>query len=181
MQVKRTGTVEALNVSPKGFYDGFLLSTHEGLVQINLPKNGSFGDFLASGDEVSAELARERVRGEPQHPVFRLLRLISHNSEERQTRDVDDDRFAGRVKQLNYSLHGEVNGAILDSGEFLHLGPEGARAVGLTVGMSVSGYGARKPMIGSHRVIEAEEVNGVAISHPTTLKKSTTKKHSARG
>lgn len=177
--MKRTGTVEALNVSPKGFYEGFLLKTAKGTVQINFPKDGAFGDFLAAGDEVNAEVAAEKVHGEPQHPVFRLLRLINHNGDRPDTATIDDRRFSGRVKQLNYALHGEVNGAILDSGDFLHLKPEGARSVRLVLGMSVKGFGVTKPMIGSHRVIEAEEVNGIPIHHGPAHTKHAKKKHAA--
>lgn len=179
--MKRTGTVEALNVGPKGFYEGFLLKTANGIVQINLPKDGLFGDFLASGDEVTAEVAAVRVNREPHHPVFRLLRLINHTEDRRETRTLDDHRFCGRVKQLNYSLQGEVNGAILESGDFLYVEPEGAREVGLALGMDVTGFGIRKPMIGSHRVIEAEEVNGVIIHHVGAHKKSAKRNNAAGG
>jgi hypothetical protein len=179
--VKRTGTVEALNVGPRGFYEGFLLKTDQGIVQINLPKEGSFGDFLASGDEVSVEVAAVRAHGERHHPVFRLLRLTNHTEDRRETRNADDHRFSGRVKQLNYSLQGEVNGAILESGEFLYVEPECAREVGLALGMNVTGFGIRKPMIGSHRVIEAEEVNGIIIHHVGAHQKIAKKNNAAGG
>ena len=87
-------------------------------------------------------------------------------------------RFAGRIERLNYALHGEVNGGILDSGDFLHLKPEGARAVKLKAGMKVEGRGGIKPMVGGHSVIEADDVNGIAIPHHKTKKKHTAK-HSA--
>jgi hypothetical protein len=76
---------------------------------------------------------------------------------------IESGKFSGRVARLNYALHGEVNGGILESGDFLHLKPEGARAVGLKLGLSVKGKGKTKPMADGHLVIEADEVNGIPI------------------
>jgi hypothetical protein len=153
--VKKTGVVEALNVSPKGFYEGFLLRTPKGMFQINLPRDEAsvLGGAFHPGDEITAEVEPQEARGEARHKVFRRV--------------VNDIRFTGRVAQLNYALHGEVNGGILDCGDFLHLKPEGARAVGLEVGIDVEGLGVRRPMVGNRSVIEAEAVNG----HGATAKK----------
>jgi hypothetical protein len=153
--MKKSGTVEALNVSPKGHYEGFLLRTGKHLIQINFGKHGEHAaEQLKAGDEVTAEVEAEEPHGEPAHRVYRLVRLAGGGSE-----------FSGAVERLNYALHGEVNGGILESGDFLHLKPEGARAAGIKVGLKVKGRGARKPMVGGKSVIEAEEVNGIAIRH----------------
>ena len=80
-------------------------------------------------------------------------------------------KFSGRIERLNYALHGEVNGGILESGDFLHLKPEGAQAVGLVVGMAVEARGTTKPMPGGRFVIEADEVNGTVIGHGKAKKK----------
>ena len=76
-----------------------------------------------------------------------------------------EQRFSGRIKQLNFGLHGEVNGGILDSGDFIHLKPKGARAVDLAIGMNVEGQGTTKAMADGHLVIEVREVNGVSIEN----------------
>jgi hypothetical protein len=88
--------------------------------------------------------------------------------------DKDDHprrKFSGRIERLNYALHGEVNGGIFESGDFLHLKPEGAQAIGLAVGMVVEARGTTKPMPGGRFVIEADEVNGTVIGHGKTKKK----------
>jgi hypothetical protein len=72
---------------------------------------------------------------------------------------------------LNYALHGEVNGGILESGDFLHLKPEGARAIGLALGMAVEARGKTRPTPGGWFVIEADEVNGTIIGHHKGKKK----------
>jgi hypothetical protein len=56
-----------------------------------------------------------------------------------------------------------VNGALLESGDFLHVKPHGAAALELRAGMKVKGTGSSKPMFDGHRVIEATEVNGVLM------------------
>jgi len=172
--VKTTGAIEALNISPKGFHEGFLLRTTKGIVQINLPKDSPTRVDLKPGDRISAEVEREPLHAEPSHDVFRLVRFVGRNGQKHKPHEHEDGRFSGRVQRLNYALHGEVNGGILDTGDFLHLKPEGAREVGLEIGMKVEGRGLLKPMVGGHSVIEAEEVNGVAIQHKAR------KKHAAK-
>jgi hypothetical protein len=164
--MKKTGTIESLNVSPKGFYEGFLLRTAKNLIQINLPKGGpsTQATGLSSGEQLAVEVESEAPQGEPAHPVFRLVRILGAHALGADGSDTQGShRFSGSVVTLNYALHGEVNGGILDSGDFLHLKPEGARAVDLKVGMKVEGLGMTKPMVGGHSVIEADDVNGTVI------------------
>ena len=169
--MKKTGTVKSLNMSPKGFYEGAVLTAGKETMQVNFPKEEAqhFADALTPGAEVSLEVEPEESRGTPAHPVFRLVHLS--NGHAAGEHGPKHKTFSGRVERLNYALHGEVNGGILDSGDFLHLKPEGARAVDLKTGMEVEGQGPTKPMAGGHVVIEAEEVNGVAIKHGKPPKK----------
>ncbi len=163
--MKKTGIIEALNVSPKGFYEGFLLRAGKKLVQINLPKHevARAENSLEVGKKITVELEAEKAHGEPQHEVFRF---IGTGFEEQGSKP-----FSGIVERLNYALHGAVNGGILESGDFLHVKPEGARALKLAIGMQVEGRGRTKPMVDGHWVIEAEMVNGVKIQHHKAKKK----------
>jgi hypothetical protein len=148
--VKKTGTIEAVNFSPKGFHKGFLLRTGKRIVQINLPKgeSGTMDKCVNPGERVTVEVEPEEPHGEPAHSVFRLVLLLGVNGHLAEDDKHGNLHFAGRIEKLNYALHGEVNGGILDSGDFLHLKPEGARAVKLKVGMQVEGRGSTKPMVG---------------------------------
>jgi hypothetical protein len=157
--IHKHGTIQAFNISPKGSYEGLLLQEKGGeLVQIN------FGHEMAAvlsesghvGDPISLDVEAEPAHGKPSHPVFRLVAMKGGNGN-------GGGHFSGTVARLNYALHGEVNGGILDTGDFLHLKPHGAAALDLKVGMNVSGLGKAKPMVGGHSVIEAEEVNGIRI------------------
>jgi hypothetical protein len=163
--MKKKGSIQSLNVSPKGFYEGFLLKTSKGTIQVNLPKEQAHGldQEWQPGSELAVEVELEEPWGMPEHPVYRLAHPIESKNA--------SGKFSGRVERLNYALHGEVNGGILESGDFLHLKPEGARAVGLKPGLSVKGNGKTKPMVGGHLVIEADEVNGISIEHHKAKKK----------
>jgi hypothetical protein len=152
--MQKTGIVQTFNVSPKGGLEGLLLESAGEIIQINFrPEHADeITAIAAEGKELKVDVEPEEERGHPSHPVFRLVSLDGHNG-----------HFAGKVKHLNYALHGEVNGAILDTGDFLHVKPHGAAALHLKPGMKVKGVGSSKPMFDGHRVIEATEVNGVPL------------------
>ena len=69
----------------------------------------------------------------------------------------------GAVARLNYARHGEPNGVVLGTGDFVHLEPDGMRRLGLQVGDAVTATGEAKPMARGGRVVEAETVNGVRL------------------
>ncbi len=160
-----------MNVSPRGLYEGFLLKTGNGVIQINLSKEHlqRFSDGWPSNTEISVDVEAEEPWGASAHKVFRLVRIMDNGR--RNNSHQPSGEFSGRIERLNYALHGEVNGAILESGDFLHLKPEGAKAIGLAVGMSVEARGKTKPMPGGCFVIEADEVNGTVIGHYKGKKK----------
>ncbi len=133
-----------------------------GIIQINFRQEfaAEMAALAAEGKALNADVEPEEAHGHPNHPVFQLVSLVGHNG-----------HFSGKVKHLNYALHGEVNGAILDSGDFLHVKPHGAAALNLKPGMKVKGTGSSKPMFDGHRVIEATEVNGVLMEKKPKPKK----------
>src|SRR5581483_5469936 len=53
----------------------------------------------------------------------------------------------GVVKQLNYTPRGEVDGAQLDSGDFVHVNPRDAASLNLAVGQKLSVDGRSHPML----------------------------------
>jgi hypothetical protein len=163
--MKKTGTIQALNISPKGNYEGFLLRTGKKVVQINLAKEVRDGksEFLTLGETVTIEVDREEPHGKPVHDVFRMVDQVEKEVHPARSHDDEVLDFRSKVMTLNYARHGEVNGGILNSGDFLHLKPAGAQALKLKVGMQVEGQGSIKPMVDGHYVIEAATVNGIKI------------------
>jgi len=160
--MQKTGIVQTFNVSPKGTPEGLLLESDGEVIQINFRPElaAEVTAVAAEGKEFKADVEPEEAHGHPSHPVFRLVSLNGHNG-----------HFTGKVKHLNYALHGEVNGAILDSGDFLHVKPHGAAALDLKPGMKVKGTGSSKPMFNGHRVLEATEVNGIPLDKKPKPKK----------
>ena len=166
--VHQQGTVQGFNVSPHGTHEGFLLQTKTELVQINFPREWAtaVADLAPVGSEVQVEARPEKEKGYPSHPVYQLIRMKNGNQNEflvAASNGQGSTHFSGTVERLNYALHGELNGGILNTGDFLHLKPQGAAALEIAVGMEVKGIGLTKPMIGGCRVIEAEEVNGIKL------------------
>ncbi|WP_256220106.1 MULTISPECIES: hypothetical protein [unclassified Variovorax] len=63
--------------------------------------------------------------------------------------------------RLNYARHGEANGVVLDTGDFVHTRPDGFERLGLKIGDEVRAEGRAQPLAtGEGRVIEAVRVNG---------------------
>lgn len=124
------GTVRSLLVSPKGMYEGLLIENKGELIQINFPPEWgtTIADLAAQGDDIQAEVESQESKGHGQHSVYRLLSISGHKKKIFSLKEplrLRNGHFSGTVVTLNYALHGEVNGAILDTGDFLHVKPHG--------------------------------------------------------
>lgn len=136
------GAVEAHNFSPKGEVEGLLVRADGGLVQVNLAK----GTANPPAPGAAVELAVEPEDGGPKHarpahPVYRAA--------------AAQDGVSGTVVRLNFTRHGEPNGVVLDTGDFVHLKPHGLRAAGLKVGDHVTASGDVRPMAAGGSAVEA--------------------------
>ena len=63
------------------------------------------------------------------------------------------------MKYLNHGPRGEVDGAVLESGDFVHIGPRKAEEAKLAVGQEISVEGQSMKMPDGHTMIE----------HPTKI------------
>lgn len=124
-------------------------------MQINFDRHA--GPEAASGLSIGQSVtvtAQELEDNRPSdHPVYEWLH-------------EDHDPKEGVVAAINYARHGEPNGAVLESGEFLHLRPEGAKAIKLKAGQKLSFEGEVRSSPSGTIVIEAHRVNGVALDRP---------------
>jgi hypothetical protein len=156
-----SGEIVSFNISPKGFYESFIMKEGKRLVQINFPQGSgpdAAGD-LKVGQVLTVHAMPLDDKRPSDHPVYEW------------TRD-ENKTHAGIVKQINYARHGEPNGAILDTGEFVHMKPHGAKAVDLKVGQKLTVEGEVRTSPAGHTVIEATLVNGIEIDHPKPKKKN---------
>ncbi|MCX5662569.1 MAG: hypothetical protein NTW19_23050 [Planctomycetota bacterium] len=165
--VALSGKVERYNLSPRGTYDAILLRAGDKLVQINLQPD--MGGMVALAAPVGAQIqvsARPEL-GMPDHSVYTLAGLTTADNKKI---DLDarpkDVTVEGVVKQLNYSPVGDVNGVLLDNGDFVHLGPEGATLAEVKVGQKISVEGRSHGMALGGNSIEAQSVNGKDIPRP---------------
>ncbi|MDQ6676471.1 MAG: hypothetical protein M3Z09_04155 [Acidobacteriota bacterium] len=178
-----TGKVQSFNISPKGMYEGLLLETAKGVVQVNFPPEA--GAVISGAVEEGVKIAlavQEEIDERPSdHPVFRLIGIndLKHKSLGLQG-EPGPAQVDGVVQRINYARHGEPNGAILETGDFIHLKPEGAKAVDLKIGMKMSVQGETRHSSVPHRVIEAETVNGIQVRQNHDKKGPAHKKHAAK-
>jgi hypothetical protein len=143
--------MERFNHSPEGRYEGLLLKSGDKLVQVNFPKPmaAEVTKAVATGDQISVVVVAEKTKGD--HPVYRLQKLTTAKGGE-------------IAMEQKIARHGEVNGAVLDNGNFVHLGPKGAKLVKLAIGEKLLVEGSATTMGDGHLVIEdPSEVNGVKI------------------
>ena len=172
------GIIKSFNVSPKGHYEGLLLEGSSGTVQLNFPRESrpEVAELAPAGTEIEAQLVADETSEKSCHPVFEVVSIRRKGGREVALADGNGSgarHFEGVVERLNYALHGEVNGAVLDTGDFLHLKPHGARAIKLDPGMRIAAIGVAKPTSDGRHVIEAQEVNGIRIEQ----KRKAVKKH----
>lgn len=154
-------------LSPKGELEGLLLEVDGQPAQIVVDprEQAQAFDAVRVGQRLQLEAARARPspKGEAVHAVYQLHSLIAIDGTAATPATAEARRFEGRVERLNYAKHGEPNGVVLDSGDFIHLRPEGFRKAALKVGDAVRAEGAARPMAGGGFVVEAQQVNGVTI------------------
>jgi hypothetical protein len=70
----------------------------------------------------------------------------------------------GVVQALHFARHGEPNGVILETGEFIHLRPHGMVAAGLDIGSKVTAVGELRMTVLGTRMLEARRVNRVDLA-----------------
>lgn len=159
------GALQGFNLSPRGEVEGMLLGAEGGrTVQVNFPPpiGATITQSLKAGDSISA-MAVPRM-SMPDHPVYDLVSLKAGDKEIKVPRpeDAKDGKVEGTVKRLNYARDGRVNGAVLEGGEFVHVGPEAAEQIKLAVGQKVTVEGMQTTSLSGGTVVDAATVNGVA-------------------
>ena len=172
------GTLSHFNYSPKGGYEAMLLTTKKGVVQVNFaPEQAAvLAATLKPGGAVSVKANRKDDTDEASHLVYELTELKQKGA----AVDLEPVReVSGVVARVNFSLHGEVNGAVLNTGDFVHLKPNGARLVELAVGQSIKAKGrGRSLWFSEGYAIDAEKINGVSRVKLEQAKKAA--KHAAK-
>jgi hypothetical protein len=177
--VELNGTVQGFNYGPAGSYESMEIKTEEKSVQVNFPPlvSGYVASVAKIGEAV--KLTARPQMGPPDHAIYELATLQGTDEKKlsiptRKPRPVEDDeakpetlKVDGKVSRLNYGRRGEINGVVLESGDFVRVGSREARSLNLKVGDTVSVEGPARPMLLGHNQVDADTINGKS-ARPTT-------------
>ena len=161
--VQLSGTVSNFNFGPGGEVQSLMIKSSAKTIQVNLPPPlAPFATQVATVGG-SVNLSAYPEMGLPDHPVYELASVKNEQGRELKLPNPDDRKFVheeGSIKSLNYARHGEVDGAVLDNGDFVHVGPS-AGTLKLAVGKKITVDGVGHPMVLSdHRAVHAIAIDG---------------------
>lgn len=131
------GTLAQLLYSPRGTVEGLLLDVDGTVAQFVVDKHEAhLPHDIAAGQKLSliGALRKPSPKGEAEHEVYDLIEIVGNKHEA-------EKELSGKVARLNYAKHGEPNGVVLESGDFIHTKPEGLRQLGWKVGDQVKAKG----------------------------------------
>lgn len=161
-----SGHLQQLLFSPKGGIEGLLLDVDSKRIQVSMEPEGVDAQVLdgAVGKTIEVEASADHSPNtkDGAHPVYQLdsITKLSGKAFESNGHALP---VKGVVATIHYAKHGEPNGVILESGEFIHTRPPGMKKLKLEVGSKVVAHGdARMTVLGT-ALIEAHEVNRVAL------------------
>lgn len=164
-----SGTCLAFLFSPKGGIEGLLLKVDAKTVQICMPPHLGAALSQKTGPgkrlRVLATTDRSPKTSTAAHPVYEFAALADAAGYALEWPTDEDGQVSmkGKVARIHYARHGEPNGVVLESGEFIHLRPHGMSAIGLDVGSTVSARGELRMTILGTRMLEAHHANGYDI------------------
>jgi len=163
------GRFQHLLHSPRGEVEGVMIDVDGVPAQFTFGKNDERAarafEALRPGQALVVEgtVAPAPRHGEAAHEVYALERLVSIDG----TPAAPDEavrRAQGRVARIHHARHGEPNGVVLDSGDFVHMRPDGFAALPLQTGDAVEASGPARPLRGAAgHVIDARTVNGQTL------------------
>jgi hypothetical protein len=172
--------------SPKGPMEGLLVQHGEATFQATFPKEHAalVTGVVKPGDVVSLTAIDDESRGYWMVVKVQSLTdargkvlVMPPKPEKPKTEDGAKEEpkvevkgksttLTGEVKWLSYSKHGEVNAVVLANGDFIHLHPDGAKALGVTVGQKITATGVATTAPDGVQVLEhPETVNGKPAPH----------------
>ena len=168
------GTFKHVIYSPKGAIEGVLLSAEGDALQFVFGREDEQGsasfDGVAQGQDIVVEGVPQGAssKGNPAHAVYEFVRLVSIDGKKPpKPKSKVEAAYQGKVVRFNFARHGQPNGVVLDSGDFIHTKPDGLRELKLKIGDTVRADGdARLLATGQGWAVEASIVNGKPLGTP---------------
>lgn len=166
------GRFRHLVYAPHGEVEGLVLAQDDTPVQVVFARHDDESPapftLLQPGCMlvIEATPAAPSPKGEAAHPVYDFGRLLTVDGQPpADAPDTPASGYRGRVARFNYARHGAINGVVLDSGDFLHLKPEGFAQLSLVIGDHVEADGDAQPLVdGRGWAVEARVVNGRPVA-----------------
>jgi hypothetical protein len=160
------GRLQRILFSPKGAIEGLLITVGSQSIQVSMEPDAAapreLTAALGSDIEVKASADHSRKTKDGVHPVY-ILSAITKIAGKPFKAKRGPQQIRGVVAAVHYAKHGEPNGVILESGEFIHTRPGGMKKLKLTVGSTVIARGELRTTVLGTPLIEAREVNRVTI------------------
>lgn len=162
-----SGSLLRLLYSPKGAVEGFLIAVRKQTLQVSVQPEELDVDVLSRAlgrrIEVKAKLDHSPKTREAPHPVYKLDSITKVAGKTYKSNSENHAQVRGLVASIHFAKHGEPNGVILESGEFIHTRPHGMKKLNLRVGSKVVARGERRLTVMGTFLIEARDVNRVRI------------------
>jgi hypothetical protein len=160
-----SGYLEQLLFSPKGGIEGLLLKVDSKAIQVSM-KPGSadanaLNEAVGQSIEVRASADHSPKTKDGAHPVYQLGSITKLAGKAFKSNGMKP--IEGVVANIHYAKHGEPNGVILESGEFIHTRPQRMKKLNLRVGSKVVAHGEARTTVLGTSLIEAHEVNRVTL------------------
>lgn len=136
------GSFSQLIYAPDGAIEGLLLDVDGVPAQfVTKPHHEAELLRLKSRQKLTlvGSVRKPSHKGEPAHEVFDLVEIAGRDEPKNKT-------ITGKVVRLNYAKHGEANGVVLNTGDFVHTKPEGLAHLGWKLGDSIKVTGRARPL-----------------------------------
>ncbi len=165
-QTRINATFTQVIYSPHGGVEGFLVRAGKDDVQFVLDKDDEDAarlvGSLVAGQQlvVSGEALPPSRKGPGAHAVHSFGKLVSVDGAVPRKIKASDG-YSGAIARFNYARHGAPNGYVLDTGDFIHVKPDGFAKLKLELGHRITAEGdAHFLATGSGWAVEATTVNG---------------------
>jgi len=165
-----SGTCQQLLFSPKGGIEGALIKVKGVVLQLSMHSDtgAAFARSTGSGKRLRVLAAADHSpkTKDSAHPVylFEAFADAQGRAVDMAGSDPANTLIKGIVAELHYARHGQPNGVVLETGEFIHMRPHGMAQVGLGVGAKVSAVGEVCMTVLGTRMLEARSVNRMDLA-----------------
>jgi len=160
-----SGHLRQLLFSPKGGIEGLLLQVDSKPLQVSMEPGSVdanvLNDAVGKPIEVKVSADHSPKTKDGARPVYQLDSITKVAG--KAFKSNGPQPISGVVANIHYARHGEPNGVILESGEFIHTRPPGMKKLKLQVGSTVVVQGEARTTVLGTALIEAREVNRVTL------------------